>query len=171
MESSAELIYLQDTLDKDNVFGFDNKVEQNEAVQWLIFWQANQGMQGNLNYFSRSAPEKIPCESGEHLTFWLSSTYLPPWYQSRLQKSVLTTVQNPVAIDRFRAKTLEIYTVLESRLSGRYTGVPRDFLAGKGKGKYSIADIGSWPVSNLSLCSISRAPGSLPAPFTRRTCC
>jgi glutathione S-transferase len=69
MESSAELIYLQDTLDKDNVFGFDNKVEQNEAVQWLIFWQANQGMQGNLNYFSRSAPEKIPCESGEHLTF------------------------------------------------------------------------------------------------------
>jgi hypothetical protein len=69
MESSAELIYLQDTLDKDNVFGFDNKVEQSEAVQWLIFWQASQPMQSNLNYFSRGAPEKIPCESSEHPIF------------------------------------------------------------------------------------------------------
>jgi hypothetical protein len=65
MESSAELIYLQDTLDKDNVFGFDNKVEQSEAVQWLIFWQASQPIQGNLNYFSRGTPEKIPCELGD----------------------------------------------------------------------------------------------------------
>jgi glutathione S-transferase len=50
-----------------------------------------------------------------------------------------------VAISRFRAKTLEMYGVLELRLSGRYTTGPRDFLAGDGKGKYSIADIGAWP--------------------------
>jgi glutathione S-transferase len=35
--------------------------------------------------------------------------------------------------------------VLELRLSGHYTGIPREFLAGEGKGKYSIADIGTWP--------------------------
>jgi glutathione S-transferase len=39
---------------------------------------------------------------------------------------------------------LRFYNVFESRLSGHYTGIPRDFLAGEGKGKYSIADIGTW---------------------------
>jgi glutathione S-transferase len=34
--------------------------------------------------------------------------------------------------------------VLELHLSGKYTGQPRDFLAGKGSGKFSIADIGTW---------------------------
>jgi len=29
-------------------------------------------------------------------------------------------------------------------LSGKYTGEPREYLAGKGAGKYSIADIGTW---------------------------
>jgi glutathione S-transferase len=38
-----------------------------------------------------------------------------------------------------------MFGVLEFRLSGKYTGAPRDFLAGKGKGKYTIADMGSWP--------------------------
>ncbi|KAG4026501.1 hypothetical protein MFRU_040g00590 [Monilinia fructicola] len=51
----------------------------------------------------------------------------------------------PDAISRFRAETLRIYDVLELRLSGRYTGMPREFLAGTGKGKYSIADGGTWP--------------------------
>lgn len=35
--------------------------------------------------------------------------------------------------------------MLEIHLSGKYTGEERDYLAGKGKGKYSIADIGTWP--------------------------
>ena len=35
--------------------------------------------------------------------------------------------------------------MLEIHLSGKYTGSPRDYLAGNGKGKYSIADIGTWP--------------------------
>lgn len=35
--------------------------------------------------------------------------------------------------------------VLEIHLSGKYTNEPRDYLAGNGKGKYSIADIGTWP--------------------------
>ncbi|KAL6721691.1 hypothetical protein ACLMJK_000795 [Lecanora helva] len=49
------------------------------------------------------------------------------------------------AIDRFRNETLRVYGVLEIQLSGKYTGTPRDYLAGEGKGKYSISDIGTWP--------------------------
>lgn len=49
------------------------------------------------------------------------------------------------AIERFRNETLRVYGVLEIQLSGKYTGESRDYLAGKGKGKYSIADIGTWP--------------------------
>lgn len=33
---------------------------------------------------------------------------------------------------------------MEIRLSGKYTGEPREYLAGNGKGKYSVADIGAW---------------------------
>lgn len=36
-------------------------------------------------------------------------------------------------------------SVLEIHLSGKYTNEPRDYLAGNGKGKYSIADIITWP--------------------------
>ena len=53
--------------------------------------------------------------------------------------------QGQFPIDRFRNETLRVYGVLEIQLSGKYTGTPREYLAGKGKGKYSIADIGTWP--------------------------
>ncbi|KAA8567415.1 hypothetical protein EYC84_010433 [Monilinia fructicola] len=106
MESSAELLYLSDDFDKDHAFGFDDKREHSEAVQWLFFWHASgQPNQGQNNRFSKSASENIP--------------------------SI--------------AETLRIYDVLELRLSGRYTGMPREFLAGTGRGKYSIADVGTWP--------------------------
>ncbi|KAL2356370.1 glutathione S-transferase [Cryomyces antarcticus] len=51
----------------------------------------------------------------------------------------------PYAIERFKNETLRVYGVLEIRLSGKYTGEPREYLAGNGKGKYSVADIGTWP--------------------------
>ena len=35
--------------------------------------------------------------------------------------------------------------MLEIQLSGKYSGVEREFLAGEGRGKYSVADIGTWP--------------------------
>ena len=38
--------------------------------------------------------------------------------------------------------------MLEIQLSGKYTGTPRDYLAGHGKGKYSVADIGTFPWVN-----------------------
>ena len=36
-------------------------------------------------------------------------------------------------------------SVVEIHLSGKYTNEPRDYLAGNGKGKYSIADMVVWP--------------------------
>lgn len=68
--------------------------------------------QGQVNHFSRAAPEKIP-----------------------------------YAINRYKNETLRVYGVLEIRLSGIYLDnqEPREYLAGKGKGKYSVADIKTWP--------------------------
>lgn len=49
------------------------------------------------------------------------------------------------AINRFRNETLRVFGVLEIQLSGKYTGEEKEYLAGKGKGKYSVADIKTWP--------------------------
>lgn len=51
----------------------------------------------------------------------------------------------PYAIERFRNETLRVYGVLEIHLSGKYSDEPREYLAGHGKGKYSIADMKTWP--------------------------
>lgn len=50
----------------------------------------------------------------------------------------------PDAINRFKKETLRVYGVLEIHLSGKYSGEPKDYLAGFGKGKYSIADMKTW---------------------------
>lgn len=49
------------------------------------------------------------------------------------------------AINRFKNETLRVFGVLEIRLSGKYTGEPREYLAGKGKGSVSVADLKTWP--------------------------
>lgn len=111
METSAELLYLLKDVDKDNKFGFTDDLERSECLQWTFFWHGSGApYQGQVNHFTRAAPEKIP-----------------------------------YAINRFRNETLRVYGVLEIHLSGKFTGEPRDYLAGKGKGKYSIADIKTWP--------------------------
>ncbi|KAH8820143.1 glutathione S-transferase-like protein [Xylogone sp. PMI_703] len=66
-------------------------------------------------------------------------------YQGNLGYFRRAAEQSPFAIERFKKETYRVFGVLEIRLSGKYTGEPRDYLAGKGKGKYSAADIGTWP--------------------------
>ncbi|KAI8460412.1 glutathione S-transferase [Phakopsora pachyrhizi] len=51
----------------------------------------------------------------------------------------------PYAIKRYHDETLRLYGVIEIHLSGKYTGVKKSYLAGKGEGKYSWADIVIWP--------------------------
>jgi len=72
-------------------------------------------------------------------------------YQGNLGFFRRAAEQLPFAINRFRKETARVFGVLEIRLSGKYTGEPREYLAGKGKGKYSVADIGTWAwVKNYS---------------------
>lgn len=41
METSAELLYLLKFADKEDVFGFTDELERNEALQWLFFWHGS----------------------------------------------------------------------------------------------------------------------------------
>jgi glutathione S-transferase len=60
--------------------------------------------------------------------------------------SKFSNEKNPHAITRFHDESLRIYGVFELHLSGKNSdGKPRKYLAGNGKGRYSIADIGVWP--------------------------
>ncbi|KAL9045685.1 MAG: hypothetical protein Q9214_001309 [Letrouitia sp. 1 TL-2023] len=111
METSAELLYLLDVADRDNVLGFEDGLERSQCLQWLFFWHGGGAPnQGQFNFFNIFAKEKVP-----------------------------------YAIHRFKSETLRNFSVLESHLSGKFTFQPRDYLAGTGKGKYSAADIGTWP--------------------------
>ncbi|KAK1974213.1 glutathione S-transferase-like protein, partial [Colletotrichum cereale] len=65
-------------------------------------------------------------------------------YQGNLGFFSRAQEQSSFAIDRFRKETYRVFGVLELRLSGKYTSQPRDFLVGKGRGKYSVSDIGAW---------------------------
>jgi len=110
-ETSAEMFYLEALYDKDHALDFTDELEHSQLVQWTFFWHGSGApYQGQVNHFSRAAPEKIP-----------------------------------YAINRYRNETLRVFGVLEIHLSGKFTGEPREYLAGNGKGKYSIADIKTWP--------------------------
>lgn len=81
-------------------------------------------------------------EALQWLFFWHGSG--AP-YQGNLGYFRRQKEQSELAINRFKNETARVFGVLEIRLSGKYTGEPREYLAGKGKGKYSVADIGTWP--------------------------
>ncbi|EDP47641.1 conserved hypothetical protein [Aspergillus fumigatus A1163] len=62
---------------------------------------------------------------------------------------------NIIFLGIMRTKAL-VYDVLEIRLSGRYGGGTREYLAGQGQGKYSIADINAWAwVRNIRRIGLS----------------
>jgi len=62
-ETSAELIYLLHTLDKDHKFGFTDPIERSQLLQWLFFWHGSGApYQGQTNHFRFAAPEKIECK-------------------------------------------------------------------------------------------------------------
>ncbi|CAD0097048.1 unnamed protein product [Aureobasidium mustum] len=77
------------------------------------------------------------------LFFWHGSG-APPygqlWYFGNAKEKL------PAVIERFRTETLRVFGVLELRLSGKNSDEqPREYLAGSGKGMYSLADIGAYP--------------------------
>jgi glutathione S-transferase len=62
METSAELLYLLKFADKEDRFGFTDELERNQCLQWMFFWHGSGApYQGQVNHFSRAAPERIEC--------------------------------------------------------------------------------------------------------------
>ena len=129
METSAEMFYLLKFYDKNDEFGFKDEIERIDCLQWTFFWHGSGApYQGQVNHFTRAAKEKIPCEC----------TSSPKIKNYTEEEELLTRAD---AIERYRNETLRVFGVLEIQLSGKYTGEPKDYLAGKGKGKYSVADM------------------------------
>ena len=113
METAAIMLYLLDLADKDNVLRFEDKFEQSQAMQWLLFYHSVTPIQSQVVFWNRFAPEK-----------------------------------NPSALAKYKSDFLRLIEIIEDHLSGKSTGQPRDYLAGNGKGKYSFADIATWPQIN-----------------------
>ncbi|KAL8733747.1 MAG: hypothetical protein Q9166_001941 [cf. Caloplaca sp. 2 TL-2023] len=118
METSAELLYLAEKIDKDNVFWFDDEIERSQCLQWMFFWHGGGAPnQGQLNFFDIFAKEHIPyaisrfrnetLRNFDVLESHLSSRYFPPSSSSK--------------------------------------STPRQYLVGTHPGKISIADIAIWP--------------------------
>lgn len=130
LETSAQLLYLL-KFDVEHRFSFADPLEQSELIQWLFFFHGGGApYQGNLTFF-RKAQEQSPCKCS---------------LDRPLVKIAWKLIYScyAVAINRFRTEFYRVLGVLEIQLSGKYTGVPRDYLAGKGKGQYSVADMGTW---------------------------
>lgn len=77
------------------------------------------------------------------LFFWHGSG--APYHGQVIHFGILAKEKLPYAIERFTNELLRVFGVLEIQLSGKFTGTAREYLAGSGTGKYSIADIGTWP--------------------------
>jgi len=80
-------------------------------------------------------------QSLQWLLFWHGSG---PILQQWLYFARRATEKIPSVISRFQQEGLRIVEVAEIQLSGKYTNEAREYLAGNGKGKYSIADIAAW---------------------------
>lgn len=125
-ETAAILIYLAHHYDTKKEFFFDPVTEPNdysELLQWIFFAHGGVGpMQGQSNHFHRAAPEDIP------------------YAKKRMTDSafLLAAVANTVL--GYMEETKRLYGVLEIRLSKN-----RDWLAGPGRGKLSIADFNVAP--------------------------
>jgi glutathione S-transferase len=146
METAAELLHLFKECDKKPEFGFTDDVGRSECLQWLFFWHGSvmnllapitsfvltnrqgQPIQGQLNWFSNNFKD----DAGKYLKLYRRSV------------KVADSCLNVVALNRFKNEVLRIYGVLEIHLSGKYTGQVKEYLAGIGAGKYSVADISTW---------------------------
>ncbi|KAL1901070.1 hypothetical protein Sste5346_002137 [Sporothrix stenoceras] len=82
-------------------------------------------------------------EALQWLFFWHGSG--APYHGQVIHFAILAKEKLPYAITRFTNELLRVFGVLEIRLSGKYIGQPREYLAGPGAGKYSVADMGTWP--------------------------
>jgi glutathione S-transferase len=170
METSAELLYLLKFADKEDKYGFKDELERNQCLQWLFFAHGSMApYQGKRIPVSRPPVLRVSVSTSKHgrgavLDVLLTQDHCakekdiklrglcgktnpkltpPPGQVNHFSRAAPEKI--PYAITRFKNETLRTYGVLEIQLSGKYTGQEREYLAGHGKGKYSVADIKTWP--------------------------
>ncbi|OIW34641.1 glutathione S-transferase [Coniochaeta ligniaria NRRL 30616] len=109
-----------------------------ESSAILVYLQ-EQHDKDNIFGFSTSAERS---QALQWLFFWHAAAPI----RGQLSHFRSLKESHPHALNRLRTELLRIYSVLEDHLSGRHRGgVAREYLVGTGTGKYSIADIGTWP--------------------------
>ncbi|PFH45581.1 hypothetical protein AMATHDRAFT_51588 [Amanita thiersii Skay4041] len=125
-ETSAIMLYLVQHYDKDFKFGFDPAKDPDEysvLLQWLFFSHGGLGPmqgQGLHNYFASSVILRhYPCIAHHFHQF--------------VKEDI------PYPKKRYHEETKRLYGVFEMRLQDR------DYLAGPGRGHYTIADGKAWP--------------------------
>ncbi|KAJ5884073.1 uncharacterized protein N7473_010959 [Penicillium subrubescens] len=130
METAAELLHLFKECDKKPEFGFTDDVGRSECLQWLFFWHGSV-----MNLLAPITSSVLTNRQGQPIQGQLN------WFSNNFK-------DDAVALNRFKNEVLRIYGVLEIHLSGKYTGQVKEYLAGIGAGKYSVADISTWPWLN-----------------------
>ncbi|EEB95400.1 hypothetical protein MPER_05635 [Moniliophthora perniciosa FA553] len=127
-ESMAILLYLGQHYDKEKKFSFDPISQPNdysEVVQWMSW--AHGGL-GPMSGQGMTSSYRLNYRSGD--TAVLASHF-----------RLAAPEKLPYAINRYMDETKRLYGVLEIRLGESQ----REWLAGPGKGTYSIADMNAWP--------------------------
>ncbi|KAH8129942.1 glutathione S-transferase [Trichoderma asperelloides] len=112
-----------------------------ESQAILTYLQENYDQSNVFGFTSASERSQVM----QWLFFWHSSAPVQG-HGRHFIKGVKEPI--PYAAEYFQKAMLRIYSVLEAHLSGQHrasSATPREYLAGDGVGKYTIADIGTWP--------------------------
>ncbi|KAM0519608.1 hypothetical protein ACHAPE_003787 [Trichoderma viride] len=112
-----------------------------ESQAILTYLQENYDQNNVFGFASASERSQVM----QWLFFWHSSAPVQG-HGRHFIKGVEEPI--PYAAQYFQKAMLRIYSVLEAHLSGQHrasSAAPREYLAGDGVGKYTIADMGTWP--------------------------
>ncbi|KAK4698253.1 glutathione S-transferase, partial [Phenoliferia sp. Uapishka_3] len=126
-ESASILLYLSKTYDTKFAFHFEDEDEETEMINWIMFLQGGVGPmqgQGKLWKFALVLAPTITLISA------LPANHFNRYAPEKIQ----------YGIDRYQNETRRLYGVYEQQLAGG-----KEYLVGPGKGKYSYADMCSFP--------------------------
>lgn len=143
METLAILNYLTRHYDPEHKFCFEDTLDICTAEQWMAWQQGGLGMYQNVRFQAnhgntRCRGSLLTATNNFHYEFIGPIQAQANFYYRFCDHRYAFPTQ------RFVGETERLYGVLDARLADR------DYLAGSGNGKYSIADIAAWPFINAS---------------------
>lgn len=143
METLAILNYLTRHYDPEHKFCFEDTLDICTAEQWMAWQHAGLGMHQKVRFQAnhgsmRCRGSLVTATNNFHYEFIGPMQAQANFYYRFCDHRYAFPTQ------RFVGETKRLYGVLDARLADR------DYLAGSGNGKYSIADIAAWPFINAS---------------------